>query len=318
MGIRGTGRKYNVIGDGMPQKGDEHLQSIGFDAAISVLPAPLKSRMAAVSLQRRRSAEEIRLRAGRPPGLVCAGRELPADQGEPVTVGQLRDVLEIATGGSLYSAEQALSQGYITAAGGCRIGVCGTAVVDAGGFTGIRDISSVCVRIAGKFPGDCEEIFRLLKAENFPSLVIISPPGYGKTTFLRELIRRVSDAGVRISLADERGEVAAASGGISAFDVGRCTDVMTGAPKAEAIMRMLKSMSPEIIAMDEITDERDAHACMQAAHCGVRVMATVHGDGVRLLSERSLYRTLGQERVFKMAAVISIRDGKRVYEVEKL
>ena len=165
----------------------------------------------------------------------------------PVRHEELNAVLELATGGSVHSAADSIKNGFITVSGGHRIGLCGTGVLKNKELTFIKDISSVSVRIAKEFPGIAEKLApELVCGGVFQNTLIVSPPGYGKTT---DLIRILSED-FRIAVADERGEIAAKYRGGPQFDVGRQTDVMEGVNKAGAMMLMLRSMSPQILAVD--------------------------------------------------------------------
>lgn len=124
------------------------------------------------------------------------------------------------------------------------------------------------------------------------NVLIISPPGGGKTTFLRECIRAISSSGVRVAVCDERGELAAVFRGVPQFDIGPMSDVMTDIPKSEAALMLLRSMNPQVIAMDEISSPEDCRAAASAVGCGVRVIATAHAAAVSDLKRRNVYRFL--------------------------
>lgn len=284
----------------------------GFENAMRLLPTNLCCAAELLSLTEKKAAEEFRLRCGRTPAvLLPSGERLLA--GEKVTAADLLSVLEQASESSLHSVGNELRQGYLTAQGGVRIGICGTAVMD-GSIRTLRDISSLSIRIPRQVRGAGKDAVGLL---NDCSVLILSPPGGGKTTFLRELVRTVSDAGVRVGLADERNELAAVFGGEPQFDVGRCTDILTGAPKAEAAMLLLRAMNPQVIAMDEISAPADAAAILQAAGCGVRIFATAHAASADELQQRPLYRELLNMRLFQKAVLIC-SGAERSYRVMTL
>ncbi|MBR5543434.1 MAG: stage III sporulation protein AA, partial [Oscillospiraceae bacterium] len=161
-----------------------------------------------------------------------------------------------------------------------------------------------------------EELFSELSASTlFDNTLIISPPGHGKTTILRDLVRRISDKGVRISLVDERGEIAAKHGGVAQFDVGRCTDVLDGAPKAQGAMLLLRTMSPQVIALDEITAREDVDAIFSITNCGVRILATAHGDDEKSLFRRPLYRELLNAEIFGNIVILKKEEGNFSYRL---
>ena len=286
----------------------------GFDCALQLLPA--RFRKAAARTEYRETSEEFRLRAGRPPSVLFGGTEQEFVP-EKATETDLRWVLDAATQSSFHAVTDQLRRGYVAARGGVRVGVCGVADTD-GGVRAFREISSLAVRIPRQIPGAGREIMRELLGGEAGSLLILSPPGGGKTTFLRELVRTAGDAGTRIGLADERGEIAAVWGGAPQFDVGRCTDVLSGAPKAEAAMLLLRAMNPQAVALDEISDPADAEAALRLAGCGVRIFATAHAASEGTLRERPLYRALLDEKIFSTAVVIECRDGRRRYRMAAL
>ena len=285
----------------------------GFQAAAVLLPAALRRAAEALDSDSRGLCEELRLRRGRTPTALIAGREYALSAG-PVTEQDLRRVLETATGASLHAAEEQLRRGFLSAPGGVRVGVCGTAVAGAKGMEGMREISSASLRIPRAIPGCADGIWDALTAGGFCSTLIISPPGGGKTTLLRELTRRLSREGLRVAVADERGEIADAWNGEASFDVGPCTDVLTGAPKARAVGLLMRAMNPQVIAVDEIGGEDDAAALLEAAWGGAAVLATAHGARDR--RESGPCRELLAAGVFRRRVWVENRAGARRYTVE--
>lgn len=150
------------------------------------------------------------------------------------------------------------------------------------------------------------------------NVLIISPPGGGKTTFLRECIRVISSSGVRVAVCDERGELAAVFRGVPQFDIGPMSDVMSDIPKSEAALMLLRSMNPQVIAMDEISSPEDCRAAASAVGCGVRVIATAHAASVSDLKRRNVYRFLLAQDVFNNIVVIENNAGVRSYRLETL
>lgn len=297
----------------------------GYLGAVHLLPPELREFALSLPDRLKDAAEELRLRAGFPMTVLLPGGEqsLPsAAQRRTVTPADLSRLLEIATGASAHSAQAAIARGFVTVKGGYRLGLCGTAVTDGGRISGFRALSSASLRIPGEARGCASEIFdSLCPAEGTktpPSVLVISVPGGGKTTFLRDLVRLLSEAGRRVSLADERGEIAAVWEGFRQFDVGPHTDVLTGGSKSEAIMLLLRSMNPEIIALDEVTAAEDAAAIAQASYCGVGLVATAHACDIPDLESRPLYRSLLDMGVFTRCVIITGVGDKRVYRLEKL
>ena len=148
----------------------------------------------------------------------------------------------------------------------------------------------------------------------FENTLIIAPPGLGKTTLLRDIVRRLSDKGTRLSVVDERGEIAAAVSGVCGFDVGKCTDVLTGCPKAEGILMMLRAMNPQIIAVDEITAPEDIAALDTCRSCGVGLLATVHGHNAADTVSRPIMRQLLTSGIFPVTAAIMGNSRRIVIE----
>jgi stage III sporulation protein AA len=171
------------------------------------------------------------------PMVVLNGEELPLPADGPVSERELSLTLEVATRASTHTALEQLRQGYFTLRGGHRVGLCGTAVTEDGRVKSFRHLSSLNIRIAHVVSGCGEEVLTRLRAGgSFPNTLILAPPGGGKTTLLRDLVRLLSNGGTRVGLADERGEVAALWEGVPQFDVGEHTDVLEGCPKAVGLM----------------------------------------------------------------------------------
>lgn len=285
----------------------------GTERALQLLPTKCLDRRCRGMLA---GAEEIRLRLGQAPTMLRAGREYPLPC-EPIAESDLLRTLEKATGASLHTAAPALSRGFLSYHG-LRIGVCGTAFEREGAVGGFRSYSSLAIRIPRECRGVCDEIFSRLEAAKPGNLLILSQPGMGKTTALRELIRRFSTQGTRVGVVDERWEIAAAETGRAAFDLGEHCDVLSGIPKAQAAMMLLRTMNPQMIAMDEITQPEDLNAIREIVGCGVRLLATAHASGPEELRRRPLYRTLLDEGLFQDCIRISMRGEERSYQLRRL
>ena len=287
----------------------------GVEQAARVLPLRLRSGVMSLPEDRRSQIEELRLRVGLPMAAVLPEGER-ALAGPPVTQQELEQLLELASRASVHAVLDQLSRGYLTVQGGHRVGLCGTVALEDGAVRTIRKLSSAAVRVARQFPGAAEEVLpSLLEGGRLESALILAPPGLGKTTLLRDLVRAVS-AGE--GAADERGEIAALFDGVPQLDVGPRTDVMEGCPKAWGLMTLLRGMNPQVLAVDEITAPEDVAALVSAAGCGVTLLATAHGAGREDLSRRKLYRGLLEEGVFRRLVRIRREAGRRIYEVEVL
>ena len=238
---------------------------------------------------------EIRLRLGRPPRLVTFDgcRELSG----AVEDAELRFVLNAASGYSPWNAAS-LHDGYLTAPGGHRIGICGE-----GAGEGIRAVTSLCIRIGRDLRGISEGM------PTDGSLLILGPPGSGKTTLLRDHIR-IRSRLETVAVVDERRELFP-----EGFSRGENADILSGIPKGKGIDMVLRSMGPSVIAMDEITCPEDCAALIRAAWCGVELLATAHASSVRDLHERGIYRPLVETGLFSRAVVLDRRRRWRLEEV---
>ena len=260
-------------------------------SACDLLPARLRARAMEADVSLMASAEELRLRVGKPLSASVFSEE-NIFENTSVTAEDILETLTRAARGSLHSFADELSSGFITSSDGHRVGVCGRASMSGDKCITLREFSSLNLRIAKEVRGTATGIVDEICDGHIRSTLILSPPGGGKTTLLRDLIRIVSDQGFKVSVADERGEIAACSGGTPGFDMGRCTDVLTGAPKAWAALTMLRSMNPQVIALDEITDPADLDAILRAGGCGAAVFATMHADSLETAAARPGMETI--------------------------
>lgn len=287
-----------------------------FRQAAEVLPRPFRDCALALSREEQERGEELRLRMGRPMSLVEPTGERELDS-PPVSRECLERLLEYASGSSLHTALPQLSRGFLTVPGGHRLGLCGRVVLREGEVVNLRPLSSASLRIARQIRGSADRVLpRLCQEGRLRSTLILAPPGLGKTTLLRDVIRKVSEGEncvpLRVSLADERGEVAAMWDGQPRLDVGRRTDVIEGCPKGQALTMLLRAMSPQVLAVDEITARADGEALTMAVGCGATLLATAHGTDREDLLRRPLYRALLEENLFQRLVTIRRRGTERI------
>lgn len=299
-----------------------------------LLPLDLKKLLEGLPAEVKGSLEEIRIRENRPLEISYRGgfRFLAPDgslnhysEGSiKPTAEQCRKLLERITNYSLYAMEEELRRGYITVSGGHRIGLAGRTILDGGNVRGIRDIGGFNIRIAREVIGAAAHLLPKLLDRvrgTVGSTLILAPPQQGKTTLIRDIARTLSYgspsgvergavAGKKVGIVDERSEIAACVRGIPTFDVGPRTDVMDACPKAEGMMMLLRSMSPEVLIVDEIGRPEDVEAIREASHAGVSVVATAHAFDVQDAKGRpELYRLIQEGAFVHIVELKRSQDG---------
>ncbi|MEI3500848.1 MAG: stage III sporulation protein AA [Anaerovoracaceae bacterium] len=269
----------------LPQENVRERRKTGraLEEIVSGLPDDIARTLRMMPDKMSRSLEEIRFRAGRPVMVYAGGKEYEMYRSGEKNLSQeeVEKIFHSLVRHSAYSYQEDLRNGFVTLDGGHRVGICGRAVTDGhGNIAGIRDISSVNIRRGQEIIGVSDGIFpHLIDARGrVLHTLIVSPPKCGKTTVLRDVIRNLSNGGYKVGVCDERCEIAGASGGICGFDLGPRTDVMDSCPKDTGILMLIRSMSPDVIAVDEIGTKADVAAIERACVSGVAVAATMHGE----------------------------------------
>ncbi|MFB9277362.1 stage III sporulation protein AA [Cohnella cellulosilytica] len=306
---------------------------------MELFPASLRAVLERMPEAAKQSLEEIRIRENRPlevgfGSLYSFIREdgsLTEQGREAYYPGrdQCRALLERITNHSIYAAEEELRRGYVTVAGGHRIGLAGRAVLEAGAVSHLKDIAGFNVRIARAHPGFGSRVLPGLldfRAKTIRHTLVVSPPQQGKTTLIRDLARCISSGSWhhpsargwgsrKVGIVDERSEIAASERGVPTFDLGPRCDVLDACPKAEGMMMMLRSMSPEVLVVDEIGRQEDAEAVREAIHAGVRVLATAHAADMSDVLARPVLGKLAAEGAFGAYVFLNKSGGSVAHRI---
>ena len=271
--------------------------------------------------------EELRIRMGQPLMIRTSDKDLflnreggvtGPDKAYRVKREDLVCALERMTHSSVYAAEEDLKQGFLTLPGGNRVGVTGEAILLHGQIQTLKHISALNLRIARDIHGRGIKILPLLLGthDTVCHTLLISPPRAGKTTLLRELIRLISNGvpqlgftGQTVGVVDERGELAGMWQGVPTYDLGYRTDVLDGCPKAKGMSMMVRSMAPQVMAMDELGHADDATALMDALRTGVQILSTAHASSLEEARNRPTLAHLLDQGVFERLVVLSRKHG---------
>ncbi len=262
---------------------------------------------------------EIRLRTGRPVGIVSFGSERfltekggltsYPDMCRKLSSDDMEYSFRAVCDYSIHSYKREISEGFVTLEGGNRVGICGTAVVDNGHVSTLKYISGLNFRIAGQAIGCADKLCREIISNGIESTLIIGPPMSGKTTFIRDMCRILGESR-HVSVIDERGEIAAVYHGIAQNNIGKMTDVFDGYPKAEGIMTAVRVMSPEIVVCDEIGGKEDCAALMSSANTGVKIIASAHGNDIKSIKERKYLKEIIECGIFRYC--VTLKGGNNI------
>lgn len=269
-----------------------------YNEIIKIMPARLRPELEAY-LEAGKDIQEIRVRKGKPVHIIDGRQDkrMKFSQTDSVISSQdMREMTEYVLGYSMYAHEEELRQGFVTLKGGHRVGIAGEVAVEEGSARRIKSISSFNIRVSRQVKGCGDRIMKYADK----NMLFISPPRMGKTTLLRDVLRQLANRPMEnIGVVDERSEIAACYYGVPENDMGERVDVLDGCPKAEGMMMLLRSMSPTVIGVDELGRKEDVEAVLRVVNCGVRVIATIHGDSLYEIRRKEFLQELFNQNIFE-------------------
>lgn len=268
--------------------------------------------------------QEIRLRINGPLLIIYHNREYfvspeskllyTNENAYTIHQAELRETMEYISNYSIYAFEDEIRQGFITLQGGHRVGIAGKIIMEGERIKSIKHISFINIRLSHQVKGCANKVMPYIaNKKNIYHTLLISAPRCGKTTMLRDIIRQLSDgtrerAGVTVGVVDERSEIGACYMGMPQNDLGIRTDILDCCPKAEGMLMLIRSMSPMVIAVDEIGKREDLEAIVYVINCGCKLIATVHGSCMDDIKEKPILGNLIKEKLFERYIILGNRE----------
>lgn len=263
--------------------------------------------------------QEIRIKIEKPLIVIDGSGEHVLNY--KVSREDVKYILQRISNYSLYACEDDIRQGFITIKGGHRVGLAGECVMDNGKIKTIKNVASLNIRICREIIGCSKEVIDyIFNDDKVYNTMIISPPKCGKTTILRDIARVLSEDGKKVSIVDERSEIAACYKGIPQMNVGIRTDVLDNCLKSAGMSMAIRSLSPEVIICDEIGTIKDMEALFMAFNCGVNIIVTIHGDNIKDLYNRKVFSEVINNNILKRVIILGRSRGvgtiENIYSLE--